>query len=55
MHYDGNGDGTVVGIPSPKPRDDSVHRLCLVKPLRTHEAGTGEDGSIKDFVSVWSK
>lgn len=55
VHYDGNGDGTVVSIPSPKPRDSSVHRLALVKPLRTHQAGTDEEGNVKDFVSVWSK
>lgn len=55
VHYDGKGDGTVVSIPSPKPRDDAVHRLCLVKPPRTHKAGMDEDGSVKDFVSVWSR
>lgn len=51
--YDKDGDGTVVSIPSPKPRDHALQRLCLVKPPRTHAAGVAEDGSVKDFISVW--
>lgn len=38
-----------------RPKDAALHRLCLVKPGRTHEAGTGEDGSVRDFISVWSR
>lgn len=49
-----NSDGTVVGRASPRPVRGALHRLCLVKPLRTHDAGTGEDGTVKDFISVWS-
>jgi len=52
--YDDKGDGSVVSIPSPKPRDYALHRLSIIKPPRTHKAGTGDDGSIKDFISVWS-
>jgi len=55
VHYDASGDGSVVSLPSPKPRDDSIHRLSLIKPLRTHPAGTAEDGSVRDFISVWSR
>jgi hypothetical protein len=50
-----NGDGTVVDTPSPKPRDDALHRLSLIKPTRTHQAGTNDDGSVRDFISVWSR
>lgn len=38
-----------------KPSADGLHRLCLIKPGRTHAAGTNEDGSVKDFISVWSR
>ncbi|KAI6784401.1 thiol methyltransferase-like protein [Emericellopsis cladophorae] len=55
LHYDARGDGTVVSAPSPKPRDDALHRLSLIKPLRTHKAGYYEDGTVRDFVSVWSR
>lgn len=50
-----NSDGTVVETASPKPRVDALHRLSLTKPPRTHPAGTAEDGSVKDFISVWSR
>ncbi|KAH7325963.1 S-adenosyl-L-methionine-dependent methyltransferase [Stachybotrys elegans] len=50
-----NQDGTPIGTPSPKPRDDALHRLSLIKPRRTHKAGTNEDGSVRDFISVWSR
>ena len=49
-----NDDGTVVDPPSPKPQDGALHRLCLIKPTRTHPAGTREDGTVTDFISVWS-
>lgn len=55
IHYGSSGDGSVVSIPSPKPRGDSIHRLSLIKPPRTHTAGTAEDGSVRDFISVWSR
>ena len=38
-----------------KPHEDALHRLCIVKPARTHKAGTAEDGSVTDFISVWSR
>mgnify|MGYP005988700959 CR=1 FL=1 len=49
-----NDDGTVVDPPSPKPQDGALHRLSLIKPARTHPAGTREDGTVADFISVWS-
>ncbi len=51
--YNETGDGSIVSKPSPKPRDRALQRLCLAKPPRTHAAGTGEDGIVKDFISVW--
>ena len=53
ISYD--ADGAVVSTPSPKPSGRALHRLCLVKPLRTHKAGTAEDGTVSDFISVWSR
>lgn len=50
-----NPDGTVIDTASPKPRADYLHRLSLTKPPRTHPAGTAEDGTVKDFISVWSR
>src|SRR5687768_4774617 len=50
-----NDDGTIVDTPSPKPRDAALHRLSLIKPTRTHQAGTNEDGTVRDFISVWSR
>lgn len=50
-----HSDGTVDETPSPKPRTDALHRLSLIKPLRTHGDGTGNDGAILDFISVWSR
>ncbi|KAL6865954.1 hypothetical protein ACO1O0_002054 [Amphichorda felina] len=55
IQYDPSGDGSVVSIPSAKPRDDAIHRLSLIKPLRTHPAGTAENGTVRDFISVWSR
>ena len=43
--------GSVPRLPHP----DGLHRVCLVKPRRTHKAGTNEDGSVRDFISVWSR
>ncbi|KAK7403809.1 hypothetical protein QQX98_010406 [Neonectria punicea] len=48
-------DGTVDETPSPKPRTDALHRLSLIKPTRTHSSGTGDDGAVLDFISVWSR
>lgn len=55
VQYDEAGDGSVVSLPSPKPRDDAIRRLSLIKPARTHKAGTNEDGTVKDFISVWRR
>ncbi|KAL6904898.1 S-adenosyl-L-methionine-dependent methyltransferase [Trichoderma evansii] len=38
-----------------QPHPDALHRVCLVKPPRTHKAGLNEDGSVRDFISVWSR
>lgn len=52
VEYDDKG--CVISTPSPKPRDHGLHRLSLIKPTRTHAAGTNEDGSVRDFISVWT-
>lgn len=49
-------DGNIKASDSPRqPHPDALHRVCLVKPPRTHKAGTNEDGSVTDFISVWSR
>ncbi|TFB07298.1 putative thiol methyltransferase 2 [Trichoderma ghanense] len=49
-------DGNVKPDSVPRlPHPDGLHRVCLVKPRRTHKAGTNEDGSVRDFISVWSR
>lgn len=49
-------DGNVKSSTSPKqPHPDALHRVCLVKPPRTHKAGLNEDGTVRDFISVWSR
>ncbi|EHK25477.1 uncharacterized protein TRIVIDRAFT_85262 [Trichoderma virens Gv29-8] len=49
-------DGNVKPSAAPgQPHPDALHRVCLVKPPRTHKAGTNEDGSVRDFISVWSR
>ncbi|RFU72896.1 thiol methyltransferase 2 [Trichoderma arundinaceum] len=49
-------DGNVKPSETPQqPHPDALHRVCLVKPPRTHKAGTNEDGSVRDFISVWSR
>ncbi|KAI5462360.1 S-adenosyl-L-methionine-dependent methyltransferase [Mariannaea sp. PMI_226] len=50
-----HANGTVNETPSPKPRVEGLHRLSLIKPLRTHSKGTSDDGSVLDFISVWSR
>ena len=50
-----NTDGTVVHKPSSKPCQGELHRLSIIKPTRTHRAGTAEDGSVMDFISVWTR
>ncbi|UNI20756.1 Methyl halide transferase [Purpureocillium takamizusanense] len=50
-----NTDGTVVHKPSSKPCQGELHRLSIIKPSRTHPAGTSEDGSVLDFISVWTR
>jgi hypothetical protein len=49
-----NDDGTPVERVALMPRADALHRLSLIKPTRTHKAGTNDDGSVRDFISVWS-
>ncbi|PHH69105.1 hypothetical protein CDD80_7013 [Ophiocordyceps camponoti-rufipedis] len=48
-------DGSVVADPIAQPCHDALHRLGIIKPTRTHDAGTGLDGSVLDFISVWSR
>ncbi|KAL7926243.1 S-adenosyl-L-methionine-dependent methyltransferase [Trichoderma austrokoningii] len=49
-------DGNVKPSTTPRqPHPDALHRVCLVKPRRTHQAGLNEDGTVRDFISVWSR
>ncbi|RCI09309.1 hypothetical protein L249_1557 [Ophiocordyceps polyrhachis-furcata BCC 54312] len=48
-------DGTVAVDPMAQPRHDALHRLAIIKPSRTHGAGTAPDGSVTDFISVWTR
>ena len=50
-----NDDGTVIQTTDDKPKEGALHRISLIKPARTHKAGTNEDGTVKDFISVWSR
>lgn len=50
-----NDDGTVKDTPISKPRADALHRLSLIKPIRTHKDGTDDNGAVLDFLSVWSR
>jgi hypothetical protein len=47
-------DGNLVEMAPAKPDAHALYRLCIVKPTRTHPAGTNEDGSVRDFISVWT-
>ncbi|TQN70354.1 Thiocyanate methyltransferase 1 [Colletotrichum shisoi] len=38
----------------PPFREDGLRRLELVKPTRTHRAGMNEDGTVRDWIHVWS-
>ncbi|WDK20603.1 thiopurine S-methyltransferase [Colletotrichum graminicola] len=38
----------------PPFRQDGLRRLELVKPARTHRAGMNEDGTVRDWIHVWS-
>lgn len=48
------GDQTDVVIVPPF-RDDGLKRLELIKPARTHRAGTKEDGTVRDWIHVWGR
>jgi hypothetical protein len=48
-------DGSLVETTAAKPDAHALHRLCIIKPLRTHRAGTNEDGTVRDFISVWTR
>ncbi|GAB0137936.1 hypothetical protein EsDP_00006187 [Epichloe bromicola] len=50
--YDSDG-GVVEAMPA-KPDPNAMHRLSIVKPARTHKAGMDEDGTVRDFISVWA-
>ncbi|WYZ41822.1 hypothetical protein EsH8_V_000717 [Colletotrichum jinshuiense] len=47
------GDETDVVVVPPF-REDGLRRLELIKPARTHRAGTNEDGTVRDWIHVWS-
>ncbi|KAH6662009.1 thiopurine S-methyltransferase family protein [Verticillium dahliae] len=38
----------------PDIRPGGLRRLELVKPARTHKAGENEDGTVRDWLHVWS-
>ncbi|KAM0287526.1 hypothetical protein ACHAQH_000480 [Verticillium albo-atrum] len=42
------------GINLPEPRPGGLRRLELVKPARTHKAGENEDGTVRDWLHVWT-
>ncbi|KAK2612387.1 hypothetical protein QQS21_001651 [Conoideocrella luteorostrata] len=50
-----HSDGSVVETLPTKPDPNALHRLSIIKPARTHKAGTEEDGTVKDFISVWTR
>lgn len=47
-------DGGVVEAMPAKPDPNAMHRLSIIKPARTHKAGMDEDGTVRDFISVWA-
>lgn len=47
-------DGRPVGDDAGQPPADGLRRLVRVQPRRTHRAGYDSEGSIIDFISVWS-
>lgn len=55
IKYEEDGSGIPCAAAATRPQVEALHRLCLVKPNRTHSSGTAEDGSVKDFISVWSR
>ncbi|KAK0387188.1 hypothetical protein NLU13_5501 [Sarocladium strictum] len=55
IEYEDDGSGRPKEACAVRPKHEALHRLCLVKPARTHQAGTSEDGSVRDFISVWSR
>lgn len=50
-----DSDGSVVETMPTKPDPNALHRLSIIKPARTHKAGTDEDGTVRDFISVWAR
>ncbi|QUC23273.1 uncharacterized protein UV8b_07514 [Ustilaginoidea virens] len=46
--------GNVVETMAAQPDPRALHRLSIIKPARTHKAGTDEDGAVRDFISVWT-
>lgn len=52
---DGNtqGEEAQVRIP-PLDTEKGLRRLDIIKPARTHKAGTNEDGTVRDWIHVWA-
>ncbi|KAK1987125.1 thiopurine S-methyltransferase [Colletotrichum cereale] len=48
------GDAADVVVVPPFRQGDGLRRLELVKPTRTHAAGMNEDGTVRDWIHVWS-
>ncbi|PHH72161.1 hypothetical protein CDD82_6139 [Ophiocordyceps australis] len=49
-----HADGSIVCSVNTKPCDGALHRLGIIKPERTHPAGTAPNGYVIDFISVWA-
>ncbi|PHH66957.1 hypothetical protein CDD81_5309 [Ophiocordyceps australis] len=49
-----DADGSIVCSVNAKPSHGALHRLGIIKPERTHPAGTAPDGSVIDFISIWA-
>ncbi|KFG88151.1 putative thiol methyltransferase 1 [Metarhizium anisopliae] len=50
-----NADGSLVETTAAKPDANALHRSGLIRPAKTHPAGTNKDGTVSDFISVWSR
>ncbi|KHN96672.1 Thiopurine S-methyltransferase [Metarhizium album ARSEF 1941] len=53
ISYD--ADGSPVVATAAKPDANALHRSGLIRPAKTHPAGTNADGTVSDFISVWSR
>src|SRR5262245_7804723 len=47
-------DGSLLDNDLVAPSAGALKRLDRIKPARTHKAGIDEQGTVLDFISVWS-